>query len=276
MQVRSTPFSAWNTAIGAAIAALDTPAFPARLTEAIKTLVAFDNAMVFAYRGNERPIAPYTDVTAAEEPRIVDGYISGPYLLDPFFAEVRRGRTSGIAALRDIAPDHFYQSEYYKQHYRHTAIDDEIGFFMAVPGDIVPVLSITRRHAQWRFEAAEVRLLATVAPVVTALGARHWTALAETFAAGGQAAPDPDRPAPNPIDTALQAIGENVLSARQTEIVALILKGHSSESIGLLLGISPGTVKIHRKNAYAKLGISSQAELFSLFLDHLRRAVVRN
>ena len=50
------------------------------------------------------------------------------------------------------------------------------------------------------------------------------------------------------------------------------LRGHSSESIGFNLGISLGTVKTHRKNAYAKLGVTSQSELLSVFLEAFRSA----
>ena len=34
-----------------------------------------------------------------------------------------------------------------------------------------------------------------------------------------------------------------------------------------ILGISPGTVRIHRRNIYAKLRINSQGELFSKFIE---------
>ncbi|MBT6825500.1 MAG: helix-turn-helix transcriptional regulator, partial [Rhodospirillales bacterium] len=56
-----------------------------------------------------------------------------------------------------------------------------------------------------------------------------------------------------------------------SEVVSLILRGYSSISIGSMLDISVSTVKVHRKNIYAKLHISSQAELFSLFLPLLTR-----
>jgi hypothetical protein len=36
--------------------------------------------------------------------------------------------------------------------------------------------------------------------------------------------------------------------------------------VALSLDISPGTVKIHRKNIYRKLKVSSQAELFAAFM----------
>ena len=48
-----------------------------------------------------------------------------------------------------------------------------------------------------------------------------------------------------------------------------MLHGHSTKSIASRLGISVETVKLHRKHAYAKLEVSSQAELFYLFLDSL-------
>jgi DNA-binding CsgD family transcriptional regulator len=47
------------------------------------------------------------------------------------------------------------------------------------------------------------------------------------------------------------------------------LRCNSTTSIGLRLGISTTTVKTHRKNLYSKLGIASQFEFFSLFLDSL-------
>jgi DNA-binding CsgD family transcriptional regulator len=36
-----------------------------------------------------------------------------------------------------------------------------------------------------------------------------------------------------------------------------------------ILDISPGTVRIHRRNIYAKLRINSQGELFSEFLSSM-------
>ena len=46
--------------------------------------------------------------------------------------------------------------------------------------------------------------------------------------------------------------------------------GLAAVSVALQLGIAPTTVKTHRKNLYAKLGIATQFELFSRFLDTLK------
>ena len=49
--------------------------------------------------------------------------------------------------------------------------------------------------------------------------------------------------------------------------------GPTVREIGRHFHISTGTVKMHRKNIYGKLGISSQSELFSRFISYLSGAL---
>jgi len=63
-----------------------------------------------------------------------------------------------------------------------------------------------------------------------------------------------------------QNFGSDTLTDREREVVQLILIGHNSNSIALKLCVSLSTIKTHRRNIYHKLQISSQTELFSLFL----------
>ncbi|MFD1807210.1 helix-turn-helix transcriptional regulator [Gemmobacter lanyuensis] len=60
------------------------------------------------------------------------------------------------------------------------------------------------------------------------------------------------------------------LSRRQAEVALLILRGHSTQSIGLRLNLSPQTIKVFRKQLYAKCGLTSQAELFALMVPLLK------
>ena len=76
---------------------------------------------------------------------------------------------------------------------------------------------------------------------------------------------------PGRVRDAIIDAGRTNLTNRETEVISLILRGYSSLSISAMLDISIGTVKVHRKNIYAKLEISSQGELFSLFLPLLTR-----
>jgi DNA-binding CsgD family transcriptional regulator len=72
------------------------------------------------------------------------------------------------------------------------------------------------------------------------------------------------------IENTVGAIFGPRITPRETQVVAQVLEGHSSESISKSLGISTGTVRIHRRNIYAKLDISSQQELFSIFFQKIR------
>ena len=63
--------------------------------------------------------------------------------------------------------------------------------------------------------------------------------------------------------------GEGLLTEREREITQLLLRGHSTKSVARELGIAPGTVMVHKRNLFAKLGITSQYELFSCFIDAL-------
>ncbi len=61
------------------------------------------------------------------------------------------------------------------------------------------------------------------------------------------------------------------LTAREGEIVRLILDGLSSSAIASRLGISHGTVKNHRARLYGKLAITSERELFLGYLKAIGR-----
>jgi DNA-binding CsgD family transcriptional regulator len=57
------------------------------------------------------------------------------------------------------------------------------------------------------------------------------------------------------------------LTQREIEVALMILAGHSTKNMAKLLGVSPATAKVHRRNLYRKLNISSQSTLFLLIMD---------
>jgi DNA-binding CsgD family transcriptional regulator len=59
---------------------------------------------------------------------------------------------------------------------------------------------------------------------------------------------------------------------QKAKVVNMILHGHSTRNVAECLSTSVEAVNLHRKHAYAKLGIGSQAELFDLFLDSIMSA----
>lgn len=257
----------WHPALAEAIRELDGPRFAPSLAQALRQVAPFDYTVVFGYRGEERPIDLHDDFGSHKRDIFVSMYQAGPYLLDPFFHASRNEVAPGLYRMRELAPDRFYQSEYYRSYYMQTGLTEEIGFFLATGDGARVVISLMRAGHSPSFSPREMAALHAVTPVVIAAAERHWRGLSQRFDAAPAA-----RPAETTLREAFAAFGRHRLTQREGEVVALVLRGHSSEAIATALGIAPGTVKIHRKNIYAKLGIGSQAELFSLFLASLSGA----
>jgi len=258
----------WHDHIARVIAAGDTSQFPAVLTEALRHVVPFDYAVFFAYRGQERPICPYDTFTPQQRIVFVTDYLEGPYLLDPFYQVYVDRMDPGLYRLREIAPDRFYHSEYFRSYYRRTGLAEEIGFLVSLPHDMMLVISLMRAGTSAPFSDRDMNKLRRMEPVVHASAARHWRNLGHLQSR--ETEEETARPRLNlQVTSAFENFGDGVLTNREREVVRMVLRGHSSNSIGRQFQITTGTVKIHRKNIYAKLGISSQSELFSHFISYL-------
>ena len=140
---------------------------------------------------------------------------------------------------------------------------DEIAY-VAYPAEGVSVHIALGRDmtSRQRFTTRELTVANAIAPVVCALSERHWSDLNSTGKFDeGQVVTS--------VITKTQQQYQIKLSPRQAQVALMILRGHSSVSIGLQLEISPQTVKVFRKQLYKKCSISSQAELFSLMMPIL-------
>lgn len=261
----------WHEHIARIVAAEGSRQFPGRLVESLERLVAFDYAVFFAYRGSERPICVYDTFTPKQRVVFVTDYQEGPYLLDPFYQVCAEEIEPGLYRLRDIAPDRFYHSEYYRSYYRRTGLAEEIGFVIALPNDMMLVISLMRAGTSAPFSDRDIAKLRRVEPIVHATAARQWGNLGRQPGAYRTEKAFPDLG--QQVASAFEMFGEGVLTRREREIVRMVLRGHSSESIGRQFQISTGTVKIHRKNIYGKLRISSQSELFFQFISYLSGAL---
>lgn len=264
MNLSDQAFADWNRRIAQASNAVGQPDFPTLLTDSMRVVTDFQICMTFSYGADNQVCCLDHNMTEKKATIIVQHYLRGPYLLDPFYQEVLRGRIDGSCALSEISPDRFYSSDYFKHHYAHTEIGDEVGIFFPISDAETAVLSFTRPNRKQRFSLAECKRIAAVVPMIRSLAIQHYgiTPSGEKFAA----LPGMKR---SMIESAFGQFGSDLLTVRESQIASFVLKGHSTNSISDHLKISVETVKSHRKNAYAKLNISSQAELFSIFLSSL-------
>jgi DNA-binding CsgD family transcriptional regulator len=248
---------AWYEAAGRLIEAIGSPHLPKALADGLREIVPYEFTVIFGYVGSAMPLALFDDFPADRRRLHVEEYQAGPYLLDPFYLASHDPFAPGLWRLREIAPDRFYQGEYYRNYYAQTGLAEEVGYLIEANRQLRIVVSLMRKEK--RFTTAEIRALREIWPIVEAVARKHWQ----------DVAPDEASQAPmieGRIEEAFRSIGHGVLTPREREVVELTLRGHSADAIGRLLGISPGTVRIHRRNIYAKLRISSQGELFSTFI----------
>ncbi len=265
--MREKPDKDENVAAGLlaqCITSLGTLNFPDHLAAWIKSVLATDNVLVVAYFRQRPPEALFMDSRHTAVHRCIESvYLQGAYLLDPFYELHVTQAAEGVYRLLDVAPDHFWRSQYVEDYYNSTTIIDELAF-SSNPAEGVSIHVCAGRDATSRRKFSKLELVAAerIAPIITAFSHANWFDLAGTKVIAETNVPQ------DLIERCERERGVK-LSKRQAEVALFILKGHSTASISGQLGISPQTVKVFRRQLYAKCGISSQAELFSLMLPML-------
>ncbi len=256
--------NAAEAALAEAIRLCGAPGFEAALFSFLRRATGADNLAVLAFRARGAPLPLYL---VADDPRVFGKlpttYLGGAYLLDPFHELHLSRAPQGVYRLIDVAPDAFHRSRYFEEYYRETTLLDEMTFLAYPRPGVTLTLCLGRDATSGSvFPPRAIDTCRRIAAPVVALAERHWA----TLAADAAAAPD----VPAQAAAALQAGHGIRLSPRQAEVALLILRGHSTASIALRLQVSAQTVKVFRRQLYARCAISSQAELFALMLPLLR------
>ncbi|SDH49204.1 helix-turn-helix transcriptional regulator [Roseospirillum parvum] len=258
--------AAWMAGCAELVARLERPDFAAAFTALLRQVVPVDTLLVTFYFRDRPPRTVYHELPPELVALCVDTYAAGVYRLDPFFQTFEAGIADGVHRLRDLAPDNFYRSTYYRTFYRDTGAEDEMGLFRRLDANRGLVVSLARAPGARPYGVAQRRRLEAAFPLLITAACRHWEDAASRH---WEDAAGPAAEAADPVASHVARFGDGLLSEREQEVAGLILMGHSTLSISHRLAISEGTVKAHRKHIHAKLGIASQAELFARFLKTL-------
>lgn len=251
------------TELAGLIPAIGQKEFPTRLIKMFKQLVPIGDATIVVYPGTDLPVIEYFEVPKSSGRSTLDIFLKGAFLLDPYYLAATRDQKFGVFRMRELSPEGFKDSEYYKTWYRDCGYQDECGYLIPISGEGFINIALGRTETRSRFTKRQLDTLAAVRPTVDVLCQMHW---AESGVTTNQSN------LRGKMYAALQAFGSSVLTEREAQVINLVLHGHSTKTVAEKLSISMETVKLHRKHAYAKLEISSQAELFYLFLDSLMSA----
>jgi DNA-binding CsgD family transcriptional regulator len=257
-------------ALAAALDAMGTPDFGAALLAALVPPLQAVHLTVFRF---DAALSARVVLTAgldggrvaARSARVYGG--SGLYRHDRLLAALRRPATAaGKPLLLRTRRQDITEAAYGAQLWDRHGLVDRLS---ALDGRDGPWTSINlyRDHATGPFGRAEAGRFARLAPLLLALLRRHLGLLQPD--AGSMATAR--RVPPEAAAALLQRLPVR-LSAREREVCALTLAGHTRQGIALALGIAESSVATLRERAYRKLQIHGAAELFALCLPHATQA----
>ena len=240
-----------------AMAAIGGDRFWPRLTALLGRVVRHHSCVVFRYTRSESPAFVFGDLDSDVALDKFHEYRQRAYLLDPFYDRFRARSPDTVLRLRDVSADRFFRSVFYREYYRKTGLSDEMGIFCWTDSECLTIVSLARRVDEPAFTRAEIGRISGYFPIIAATIKLH-DRFGRTTDSGQAKGPATD------LALGPMLLPSSDLTARERAIGELILKGHSSLSIALILNISIETVRVHRRNLYRKLNVTSQAQLFAL------------
>lgn len=222
--------------------------------------IAYSTALYFPYVGG------YPIVVAEGEGRLGEAaraatqqYLQGGYSQDANFVSLTdalRGRPWAARCLhRDAIADAAYRARFFDD----VGIHEKYSFVARANLGIVYV-NWYRAVADGRFQPDDLFALQRMSAVCISAVRKHLALMPPKTGA----ATNSDR---------LQLIQRLLmnrcycLTPREAQICAHVVLGYSSCAIAGILGLAESTVGTFRKRAYARLGISSQSELFAICLE---------
>jgi hypothetical protein len=112
-----------------AIDAIGQASFLPNLLDYLRVDVPFVGILLLLLDKKNRPHHIYDTIRTPY--RIdLDMYLDGVYQLDPFYTRFCNDRTTGAILIRDVAPDRFNQTEYYRRYYKNIELQDEMSIFI--------------------------------------------------------------------------------------------------------------------------------------------------
>jgi DNA-binding CsgD family transcriptional regulator len=250
-----------------AMASVGSDSFFTSFRKLLRGRLHFDTFLMMRFdAGNAPTLLGTWKRLGATPPHVLGEYLDRAYRLDPFYQFTDVPTQGGLYRLCDIAPDRFFSSEYFYKYFKETRLLDEVGLLAPLSCGSVVHLSFSRLERSGQYRRREIQCLQDYSPILLELLVSHGRSLP----LAGVSPQEQTRVSALHeliLDEANEAFQAG-LTRREAQIAGLVLLGHSNGSAAQMLNISRETVKVHRRNLYSKLRISSSGSLFEM-LRHL-------
>lgn len=241
---------------------------PLKLIEAANIVLPFQAALCIINRKHSTPIYLCDSYSGKSEKQAVQRYVRSTYLINPVYNAFLSGMQSGVYRMRDLAPDQWDSDPEQSHADMSPDTSEEIGFLtVGWPARLEELVLVSRISEDVMVEisfAQPITLGGFSAESIAKFDAFFPLFSVAMEAVGNHALQT--QPNLNRLEVQLEKFASQQLTQRENQVIQLILKGHSGKSICTNLGISLPTLKSHRKNAYAKLSVANQQELFRKFM----------
>jgi DNA-binding CsgD family transcriptional regulator len=164
-------------------------------------------------------------------------------------------RFSDLVSAREL-----HGLDLYRELYGPLGLEHQIAFTLPARSEVVLGVALSRRKQDFTDEERDLLALARPHLIQAYNNARQHSSLLQMEGKHAAAHALP------PIEM-LRELG---LTAREAEVLALVVIGHSDKEIATDLAISRRTVEKHLQRCYAKLGVSSRQQAKRL-LSELRK-----
>lgn len=254
MMLNQLQCNIWHRSIAKLIEKLNRPEFWNSLVRLLNEYSPIDNWVVLVFGNNGVQALCHIETADAEEiDGLINHYVKGLYMLDPFYIANRENPQSGFFHLLDIAPTHFSETEYYHLYFEEFVSVDEVQYNVQLDSDKTLCLSLGSKS---RFTQDNIATFDLIKPWVLALMKQQ---IASEIGESKNSRPQQWQ------DRIVKLAPK--LTSREIEVLKLALSGFSNSEIAGKLSVSSETVKVHRRNFYSKLNIKSQSELFAYFFQ---------
>lgn len=253
---------AFHQRLGRLVEKLDDKQFWQALIDLLRKVVHVDNWVVMIFWPNGTPQLIAEIPARAPHDELFKGYLNSVYLLDPFYQFSLGAISPGVYCLDEVAPDHFRETEYFRRYFSVNVLEDEVQLLAPLPAGGTLSVSL---GSECRFNATEIGTLCLYGAWLLPLMCHALSAQTALLPPPVSSSAQSDRRLH--FEQALHKRSNASLTQREIEVALMILAGHSTKNMAKLLGVSPATAKVHRRNLYRKLNISSQSTLFLLIMD---------
>ena len=243
------------------------------LVKLIEFRIKIDAAIMIVYRPKDKPILLSSNFKEKRAQLGLRNYINDTFVLNPAYLSFKKGKTRGIKQITQLLGPNCIKITDFEEYKIKEARDEDLGYLtegwperleevsilIDLPNKEMGEIAIFKKKISG-FSESELNTLKILEPLLLSIFKNHWSVTRQQKINENTTKTQKQR---------YEHFGRGILSPREREVAKLILEGHSGNSIATNLNIALTTVKSHRKNMYKKLGIGSQQELFSRYIDSL-------